>query len=73
MTVKRPNLTSVLFEAVGSYSLLVASVDALVDEKAWLGGNAARNTNIDHLIPLVCNNMPLTTFNPRQYIIRTPR
>jgi hypothetical protein len=64
MTVKRPNLTSVLFEALGAYSLLVASADALVDEKAWLGGNAASNTSIDRLLPLVRNNMPLATFNP---------
>jgi hypothetical protein len=37
------------FESTGSYSLFIGSADAIVDQKAWLGGKAYNNGSTDRL------------------------
>jgi hypothetical protein len=45
--------------------LLIVSADAIVVEKAWLGGKASNNHSIDRLVPVVAsNNRPLVRFSP---------
>jgi hypothetical protein len=74
MTVKKSNLTSVYIEGLGSYSLLAASADAVVGEKAWLGAKTTRNTTSTigyyqwYATTYLLQHLILTTYNMDQKI-----